>query len=409
MSDIPEIPSQEIDTLQQFYTLMSSTAAVRRRALNFLLQDKPDQALRSKQDLENALFALLQIPGDDSGSRTGKILTLTASQQIRVDLGYEINELEKDVFFLKNKEQEFLAYMQANNPGFAKEVATGIEFLKDKHFSCFITDRDGTVNNYCGRYRSSIQSIYNALFLTRFAEKQADYPIIVTSGPLQDPGILDVSITAQGAFIYAASKGREFMDLQGKISRCQIEEDKQALLDNLNNKLQKMVHEPGFEKFALIGSGLQFKFGQTTIARQDVHNSVGAQESQAFLKKVSGLVHELDPQGENLRIEDTGLDIEIILTVGSKEGLKDFDKGDAVNYLDQALDLHMQRGEHLVCGDTLSDLPMLTATMQKSAETMAVFVTNDSQLSARVQQICPNALIVTTPDVLVTILGRLPK
>jgi chaperonin cofactor prefoldin len=408
MSNDPYIQKQEVKTLQQFYDLMSKTGKVRGQALDYLLQDKPGEVSNFVQELENALNSLQQVKDDGSGSRTGKVLLVGSSQEVQVDLGYEISELEKDIFFLQNGEEEFFSYLQRLNPGFEQQVSLGLDFLKDKHFSCFVTDRDGTVNNYCGRYRSSIQSVYNALFLTRFARKRADNPIIVTSGPLQDTGILDVSITPRGAFVYAASKGREFMDLQGRISRYPIEEDKQAILDKLNAKLQKKVHEPGFEKFALIGSGLQFKFGQTTIARQDVNNSVAAKESQDFLKIISGLVQEIDPEGDNLRIEDTGLDIEIILTVGSGAGLKDFDKGDAVNYLDQALDLHMERGEHLVCGDTFSDLPMLKTTMEKTTDTYVIFVSRDAQLSSKVQEICPNSLIVTCPDILVAILGRLP-
>ena len=86
----------------------------------------------------------------------------------------------------------------------------------------------------------------------------------------------------------------------------------------------------------MIGSGLQKKFGQTTIARQDITDSVPSQESIEFRRTLQNLVTELDPDGQFFRIEDTGLDIEIILTVpsdASVEELTDFSKGNGVGFL----------------------------------------------------------------------------
>ena len=122
------------------------------------------------------------------------------------------------------------------------------------------------------------------------------------------------------------------------------------------------------------------------------------------------MVKEIDQGGENFKIEDTGLDIEIILTVeDSGSEAKDFNKADAVNFLDDALKLNMEKGPHLVCGDTSSDTPLIEATMNKTPDTWAVFVTENSELSAKVKHMCPNSLIVTQPDILVTILGLIAK
>ena len=69
----------------------------------------------------------------------------------------------------------------------------------------------------------------------------------------------------------------------------------------------------------------------------------------------------------------------------------------------------MKKGPHLVCGDTSSDVPLIEAAMAKTSDTWAVFVTENSELSATVKDMCPNSFVVTQPDILVTILGFLSR
>ena len=166
---------------------------------------------------------------------------------------------------------------------------------------------------------------------------------------------------------------------------------------------------PRYELFKWIGSSLQFKFGQTTVARQDIYGSIPATESEAFMNVIEELTRDIDPQGEYFRTEDTGKDIEIILTVDGESGLKDFDKGDGVLFLDEELDLGLSRGGNLVCGDTPSDVPMVAAALIKSTGTSTIFVTRDETLKAAVRQVCGRAHFVSEPDVLVCLLNQLGK
>ncbi|NNK84146.1 MAG: trehalose 6-phosphate synthase [Desulfobacterales bacterium] len=401
------IEKQEIRTVKQFYNLMAMTRDIRCKMVKDLFNDQPvDQDCLAS--LKNALLSLEDIPSEDGL----KILHIDDTKKISARLLYEISELEKDIFFLQNNEKKFIDYLENLHQGFVEQVNQGIDKLKHLQFNCFITDRDGTINNYCGRYISSVQSVYNSVFLTRFAREKTSNPIIITSAPLKNPGLVDVSINPDKTLIYAASKGREYIGLDGKRKTYPIEENKQLLLDKLNKILSDLVKKPSFEMFSMIGSGLQFKFGQTTIARQDIRKSIPESESNEFLEKINHMVKEIDPGGENFKIEDTGLDIEIILTIedsdeDSGSEAKDFNKADAVNFLNDALNLNMKKGPHLVCGDTSSDTPLIEATMEKSPDTWAVFVTENSELSAKVKAMCPNSLIVTQPDILVTILGFL--
>lgn len=399
------IEKQQIHSLKQFYNLMAMTRDVRYNTVKNLFKGQPiDHDLIAS--LKNALVSLEDIPAENGL----KVLFIDDSKKISARLVYEISELRKDVFFLENTEKQFLQYLENLHEGFLDQVNNGMEKLQGLKFNCFITDRDGTINNYCGRYISSVQAVYNSVFLTRFAKAIALNPIIITSAPLKDPGLVDVSVNPDKTFIYAASKGREYIGLDGKRNTYPIAENKQLLLDKLNKKLSDLVKMPAFEKFSMIGSGLQFKFGQTTIARQDIRKSIPESESEEFLQKIRCIVRETDPGEENFKIEDTGLDIEIILTMeDSLSAAKDFNKADAVNFLDHVLKLNMTKGPHLVCGDTFSDVPLIEATMEKTPDTWAVFVTENSELAAKVEHMCPNSLIVTQPDILVTILGLLAK
>jgi hypothetical protein len=397
------IKEQTIDTLKAFYNLMAQTHTVRVNIVNQLLlfNSFPKNRYNSLQSALRSLETCLK----EEHKATFKI---DGSEDIDVDLTYEIAELKKDIYYLENGEDKFMSYLESIHPDFLSHVQNGVELLKGKHFNCFITDRDGTTNNYCGRYRSSVQSIYNAVFLSRFAKNAASNPIIITSAPLRDIGIVDVSTIPEKVIVYAASKGREFIDLSGTRKNYPIGSQKQQLIDSLNKELDQLIKDPAFEKFSMIGSGLQLKFGQTTIARQDINGSIPESESKAFLTLVEDIVKELDPAGKNFRIEDTGLDIEIILTISDeKAGLKDFDKGDAVKYLNKELKLGMGKGPHLICGDTGSDVPMLKAAMEKTADTWSVFVTRNLELADQIKTVCPNTLTVPEPDILVSILNQI--
>ena len=398
-----QIELQEIKKLKQFYKLMTQTRELRFKLVGDIFNRQAIDS-ESVESLKNALAALENIPA----KHNRQLLLIDDSKQIKVDLTYETDELKKDIYYLDNGEDKFIQYLDNIHTGFMQYVNDGVEKLKGLHFNCLISDRDGTTNNYCGRYRSSIQSIYNSVFLTRFAKKKVDNPIIVTSAPLKDPGIVDVSVNPEKTIVYAASKGREFIDLTGTRRSYPVDDAKQVILNRLNEKLVKMVNTQEYEKYSLIGSGLQLKFGQTTIARQDISNSIGEEESLKFLSVIKEMVSELDPEYKNFRIEDTGLDVEIILTIDDESsGSKDFDKADAVKYLDSELNLNLDKGPHLVCGDTASDVPMITAAMESTKDTYSIFVTKKEELAQNVRAICPGAIIVPEPDMLVTIMGLL--
>jgi hypothetical protein len=401
MPEVLKIAPTRTGTLKEFYALMAATRQVRAKAVAAILRgdEVPQDVVPS---LRNALCSLEDVP--EAGGR--RVLSLDGERDIGLEMDYEINETRKDIFYLEEGEETFLAFLADLHPGFDDHVAAGRALLDGLDLNCLITDRDGTINNYCARYLTSIQSVYNAVFLSRFAMGRVQRPVILTSAPLA--GLIEISVNPEGRIYYAASKGRECLDLEGRVRRLPITPDKQRIMDALNLRLESLVAQPRYEKFTLIGSGLQFKFGQSTVARQDIGGSIPADESLAFLDVLRGLACELDPDQRHLRIEDTGLDVEIILTIETAgAGLKDFDKGDGVKYLCSELDLEMVHGPHLICGDTGSDVPMLEAALQMAADTRAIYVTRNEDLARRVMGLTANAVIVPEPDMLVAIMGSL--
>lgn len=388
--------------LSQFYGLMHATVPVRRVLTEEILASRrpaPGAVARLRETLE----ALDSIPEEEAGRR----LVLEEGRSIHVDLGYEIGELEKDLVYLDRGEDALLDDLAQPVPGFREDLQTVVEALGDTVFQTFVTDRDGTVNNYCGRYASSVQSVYNAVFLTRFARSRARRSVILTSAPLDDIGLADMTVSPPGAFTCTGSKGREYLDPKGRRRQHPIGTAQQAKLNHLNRELDELLAQREHKVFTLIGSGLQHKFGQTTIARQDIAGSVPAERSDRFGEEIRQLVRSVDPEGVFFRIEDTGLDLEIVLTVEDAGGgpTRDFDKGDGVRFLNADLQLQMDRGPCLVCGDTGSDLSMLQSSLELAPETKAVFVTGQDDLRQRVQDLLPEAVFVQEPDTLVAALN----
>lgn len=399
MKDIP----RTIATLQEFYSLMQYTKTIRKQIVQHYLLDQPIPK-EWIDTLQTTLSKLESIPCENSLY----LLKITEEQTIKVDLTYEISELKKDLFFLTHPEEEFEKYLSSLHPEYNTQVKELISFLSQYKFDNFISDRDGTLNNYCGRYQSSIQSAYNAVYMSRFAKTNVKNAVLLTAAPLVNFGLLDVSTIPDKLYVYSASKGREFIDKELKKNEFPIDPKQQEIMKKLNASLSELVKEAENEKFSLIGSGLQFKFGQTTIARQDINRSISEFESEKFKKTIQTLVEKIDPEHVYFRIEDTGKDLEIILTVGdSSEKLKDFDKGDGVRFLNEMLGLSLESAGNLVCGDTASDVSMVLATKQFSEHTCAVFVTQDESLKQRVSEVCKDSFFVDEPDFLVSALHAL--
>lgn len=393
-----------IKTLAEFYTCMQLLQQARAKIVNAInVSDTID--VKDLKYLEQIKINLEDIP------RNGNLYELKTSQgkSIELELDYELHELRKDDIFLKHGHKALKDHMCKIHKNYEQEVNDGFEFLKKHSFKHFVTDRDGTITNYCGRYQSSIQSIYNALCLSEFKKAIDGRSIILTSAPLQDIGLADVSIQPEGEFILAGSKGRELL-LDYKKHTFPIEEHQQRKLNELNEAIDKLLEREEFSSFRYIGSGLQHKFGQTTLARQDKNNSISAKKSQELKNSIENLLQKLDPSNSYFSLEDTGKDLEIMLKINSgTNNLEEFDKGHGLKFIMKHLDEDIRNESLLICGDTASDVPLITAAQHLGAGVTSVFVTEDENLKDLVKAKCKDAFFVSSPDVLIYMLYKYSK
>ena len=103
--------------------------------------------------------------------------------------------------------------------------------------------------------------MYNAVFLTRFARARARRSVILTSAPLADVGLADMTVSPPGAFTCTGSKGREYLDPKGRRRQHPIGSfivdfycAAQRLVIELDGGIHKMQVEQDEERIAQIES-----------------------------------------------------------------------------------------------------------------------------------------------------------
>ena len=395
----------EIIYLADFYMQMRMLRETRAyivsalRSTNEQLENEHIKQLERTLDLLNAIHK-------KNGSY---ILKTHDTEEVHLELDYELGELKKDKIYLEEGQKALEQHLADINPNFNEELEKGLDFLGKRKFHHFITDRDGTVSNYCGRYQSSIQAIYNAIYLSDVARKISGKSVILTSAPLYRIGLVDISVQPKEDFVLAGSKGRELQDEKGQQYHYPIDKEQQGKLDKLNEAIEEMLEKPEFSPFRYIGSGLQYKFGQTTLARQDKNLSISKAKSLHLKEEVQKLIQRIDPKHEHFRLEDTGKDLEIMLTISKNDQVEDFNKGHGVKFIAQKLELPMKEKNVLICGDTASDLPMLKAAKEMGAQVTCIFVTTDRELQKEVARYCKDAFILSSPDSLVSLFYHYAK
>ncbi len=276
---------QEIRSLDQFYQLMTLTRDLRRKGVAQVLRGRPVDT-GDVDLLRRALALLMAIPRSDRGF----VLNLDENNTVTLDLEYETVELEKDIIFTSQGEQVFERHLEQQHRTFADQLQQGLAMLASVQVLNLISDRDGTLNNYCGRYLSSIQSLYNAVFISRFAQRCAKNTIILTSAPLENGGVSDLCTLPPKAVILAGSKGREYRDRDLRRGTYAIDPSQQKKVRSAKGSGTTVTSKRRNRKFGLIGSAFQQKFGELTVARQDVTRSIPERESRAFLANLKELV-----------------------------------------------------------------------------------------------------------------------
>ena len=126
------IKKQKVETLKEFYSLMNKSWVLKDSIANNYLQLESIVS-RDIESLENVFLSLSEInkAGDEY------LLFLDNDREIRVNLDYEIGELQKDIIFLTRGEDEFYRYLSESQSDFDKQYQTLIQGLKGINFSLF--------------------------------------------------------------------------------------------------------------------------------------------------------------------------------------------------------------------------------------------------------------------------------
>ena len=391
-----------ISNFQDFYKEIDRITGIRRALISDLLSGLPPVSDAGKPFL-NLAYGLGKAPPRDEARLE---LGFGTGQTTVVEILYEIRELERDGLWLASGGGDFQEDL-FGIPGLFAWAEQGRAYLEKCLPFHLITDRDGTINPYGGLYRSSVQPLWNAFLLGRFARHHPDRSVILTSGPMASPGILDLTTMPDDPWIFSASKGREFF--APREDRYFQEEAAPLLLEKmhlLEIELKALLEEKSaYSSLQRIGSGFQKKYLQFTLARQDIYGSVPESLSLEIRSRLEELLEQLDPDREFFHLEDTGLDLEILL---STEGgsIRKFDKGDGLRLLTDNLSF-LRGGPLLICGDTASDLPLLEEALRQKRLAGALFVTEDPDLQNRARALFPETLFLTHPEALALALGNL--
>ncbi|KAL1239895.1 Trehalose-phosphatase [Trichinella spiralis] len=418
LSDVESLNGGNMKTVDSFSTVMQTLCEIRREITTKLLNKEkvPEKLVTAIENIKNAIEAKMN-------PKHSITLALDTGMEMQFNVRDELAGLEKDLKFLQyvqsgfKSADSFLDFLASSHPHgkkrFYNEVAQ-LEYMLMRRVTdgldVFITDWDGTYKTYCCNYRTSVQPAYSAYWLSLFAKKCAPMSAVLTAGPLRDFGILDlIAVPAEkSGIIFGGSWGREWL-IKGKrmVNKSYFCAASEIQLKDLATKLSDMINaKPEYHRFLFTGSGFQKKVDRVTIGVQTVKNDVSEEEINAFLDSVNQVVQELDPHSEIFVQHKERLDIEIILKT-TTQGT--WSKAEGIKYLLDMLEIPASNRSIWICGDTVSDLPMVQYAIQANrAGTIVTFVSPPAEVmqflveTARPDGYC----IVGCPEVIHVAMAR---
>uniref|UniRef100_A0A1I8B9V0 alpha,alpha-trehalose-phosphate synthase (UDP-forming) n=1 Tax=Meloidogyne hapla TaxID=6305 RepID=A0A1I8B9V0_MELHA len=418
------IRQTDVNTLDDFFNLMLRTRDVRRAIVERVLKGIPIRQ-HFAISLQNAKESLELACKPDSSkielqalTAGGETTIANKENTIEFYIKNEIEELEKDLKFLEFIQSEdvfnieqFISSLQIYHPEseakFRNEVAAVVDMFFDAdHFNYFFTDRDGTLKSYSCAYPASIQPAYSGVIQAQFARRCAQTCAIVTTAPMMRVGVLDVCTIPEGYYYIGASVGREwYVDPANKFKDQSIPEHDLEKLDLVFDSIADLLEDPEFKIFNWIGSGLQKHFGHVTIAHQDSSSTIPIELKTKIDQRIHAIVEDIDPNKQLFEIIIDDRDIKIFVKT-EFGGI--FDKGNGIELLINHLKCDLADGTILVCGDSITDIPMLEYCLIKNPKNVyTVWVVNEQnvQLRNQVHDLCKkygneHLVFVSCPEVL---------
>ncbi len=399
MKHHPDSP-RPLETLDAFTALMARTVSARRQAAAAIL------AGRSVPPEAPALLSQALAGLEEAEDRDGLAeLEAAEDQTLSLDLAEETRQLENDLIYLEDGREALFRHLAKRHHAFRDAVKRGLRAISGHGVNILLGDFDGAIRGPNQRFATAAQPAWNAVAWSRFAMARAKRPLLWTQGPMAGPGLLDLASLPPRTFAYAASLGRQYQDAEGRQGAVPLSLEKATLLESINARLAMLLADPTWRAFAFVGSGLQFRRGETVIARQDVRGSVDADDSLALLEHVHDIVDAVDPQREHFRVEDDGHDVAVAPTVAQADVWRDFSATDGLRAVDAALGLDLAQGPHLLCCGGASGLALLEALVGLGPQVHCLFVTDRDDLARRARQACAQAAVVAHPDIAAAVLS----
>lgn len=389
-----------LGSLDAFAALMSETATLRRQAVAAILAGRPVSP-EIPVGLVQALADLEEVLGRDGRTE----LELAEDQTLRLDLAEETRQIENDVTYLEEGREALIKQLAKQHHGLRDAMRRGLKAVSGQSFGALLYDCDAALRVPGQRFVTAVQPAWNAVALTRFAMARARRPVLWSEAPLSGPGIADLVTVPPRTFAYAASLGRQYKDADGHDGAAPLSLEKASLLESINARLAMLLADPSWRTFAFVGSGLQFRRGETIIARQDALSSIGEETSLTLLEHVHDIVDAVDPEREHFRVEDDGLDVAVTPTATSQDVWSDFSTAEGLRVAEAALSLDLARGPHLICCGGASGLALLEALVASTKDVRCLFVTDREDLGRRALDLCPKTTVMAHPDMAAAILS----
>ena len=382
-----------ITSLDAFAARMAASAALRRDAAAAILAGRPVPA-EIAPDL-----TLLRDELAETADRDGQAeLELAPDQTLRLSLAEETAQLENDALYLDEGREALFKHLARRRHGFRDAVRKGLKAISGHGVNVFLCHCDALFCAPGQRFVTAVQPLWNAVALARFAASRAARSVLWSPAPLGGPGIVDLAVVPPRAFAWAASLGRQTLDAAGTEHDAPLSAEKTALLESINARLAMLLADPSWRAFAYVGSGLQFRRGETVVARQDSLGSVDEDASLELLEHIHDIVDAVDPEREHFRVEDDGLDVIVTPTATNQDVWRDFSPAEGLRAAADALSLDLGRGPHLLCCGGPDGLELLTALVAVADDVRCLFVSDREELGHKARELCPHTAVVPHPD-----------
>lgn len=391
---------RQIRSLDDLNRLFSQAADLRRQAAAAILAGRP-----TPPDIPAALDLAVTELRAAAGRDHSVEVTQDDDVSLRLDLAEETSQLENDVAYLEGGREALLKRLAKHRPGLRDAVRRGLKVIAGESVNTLLIDCDALWREPGQRVITAYQPAWNAVAACRFAMARARKPVLWSDAPLSGPGILERTAVPPQTFAFAASLGRQWRDADGREGQAPLSPEKTELLEAINDRLAALMADPAWFAFAYVGHGLQFRRGETSIARQDSGLSIDEDASLALLEHVHDVIDAVDPERLHFRVDDDGQDITVTPTAATRDLWNDFSPAEGLRHLDAALGLDLGQGPHLVCCAGPQGVALLAALAKHTTDLRAVLVTDRDDLASRAVAICPKTAVVRRPDTVAALLS----